>query len=152
MKSLVFFLSFLSLISCDDPELRNPIEGCWSITEFKRDGIFILLDSCTSQSTLIITSESHSDKYGDILRTTFYYDSAEMTCEVWEKKEEWKQYNGEYILDDRNIIDQNEGIDLASEDQLLYFYDSWEWKRDSLGSFEEIVTTPIVMIFSRCED
>lgn len=152
MKSLVFFLSFLSLISCDDPELRNPIEGCWSITEFKRDGIFIPLDSCTSQSTLIITSESHSEKYGDILRTTFYYDSAEMTCEVWEKKEEWKQYNGEYILDDRNIIDQNEGIDHSSEDQLLYFYDSWEWKRDSLGSFEEIVTTPIVMIFSRCED
>jgi hypothetical protein len=152
MGKILLFLSLIFLLGCDDPELTNPIEGCWSIIEYKRNGISLSLDSCTSQSTLIFTSESYSDKYGDILRNTFYYDSTEMVCEGSEKMEEWHQHNGEYILDDRNIVDQNEGIDLTPEDQLLYFYDSWEWKRDSLGSFQEIVTTPIVMIYSRCED
>jgi nitrate reductase beta subunit len=151
MGKILFLLSIICLLGCKDPELTNPIEGCWVISEYRIGSISINLDSCIGQSNITISSKSYTDQNGEFLFKTYYYDSAEMTCEIWEYTEKWRHYEGEYTIVTKGV-DQNEQVELTPEDQLIYYYEAWEFKYDSLGDFEEIATTPIVTTYSRSTD
>ncbi|MCW5911855.1 MAG: hypothetical protein KIT62_12315 [Cyclobacteriaceae bacterium] len=150
-KFIIFLLPLLIIASCINNEEHNPIEGHWILTEIKVNGLSAQLNACTSQSEIIITA-TMSD-FGKLIRTTYYFDSTKMICKSVVSHEKWSQYNGEYILKDGNIIDSNEGINLTSNDQLVYYYDAWEIPYDEeTGQFLPIITTPTRYIYTRAKE
>ncbi|HCX24405.1 MAG: hypothetical protein CMB80_06350 [Flammeovirgaceae bacterium] len=144
IRCLIVALTGFILTSCFKDEVHNPLVGEWVLNRLTVGDLIIPMDDCISQSEIIVTAKTND--YGYLVRYTYYWENNE--CRLYESEEKWDQTFGDYTLDDGNIVDQNETISLTNEDELVYYYDDWEFIENDAGQ-TEIKRTSTRYVYTR---
>lgn len=139
-KHLLQILVVIILFSCEtfDREIESEhLVGKWVLIKKTSDGVNIMLDNCSSKTTIVFKSNK------TYLENIVYIDSLE-GCKSYEEFGKWDKFNGVYDIDNLSIIDQKLKIQIINN-ELVYSYQSWH---DPFGNF---TTTDIKRCYQKKE-
>lgn len=129
-KTILTFLAILFIAACSKEETpqQDPLIGKWYLKQFYRNDSIQVLDECSLMKNI----EFYADGY---YKEEYYKrDTITNICiSNGTSGYKWSEYNGQYILDNGSVFNQELQIKLQNN-KLFYTYEGWRFTANGIVS------------------